>query len=189
MNEQRFDDINDIINNVVRKYSSKMYSRSAEDLAQDLWVKVLETEKEKGELDLKLIAYICHNYVKDLIDYDRRRNHFNIDLQGNDEDGEYADTDFLGIETDNGQYDSDIMVKDLFSKYPIGTKERMFLDFWGNATGVAPNNRAVPPEGREQDGFTEKNLAVMLGYASAQSGGYKKFRDRMKSIIKNHFES
>lgn len=176
-----------MIKGIAKKASRQLFSRDTEDIEQDLWVKVLETEKRKGgPLDLRLAGKVCWDYVKDMIDYDQRRNHYNVDLSGT-EDNEQADNDFLGLMADKGNYVSDIMVKDLFNQFPIGTQERLFLDFWGNASGAMPNDRAVPPPNRSNDGYSESSLAKMLGYASASSGGYRKFRDKMKKIISSHF--
>lgn len=190
MTDERFKEVNSIIKGIAKKSAYKMYSRSEEDLVQDLWVKVLETEKRKGEeLDPNLVARVCYDYIKDLIDYDQRRNHVNIDYSGTgDEETETSDTDFLGAIPDNGEYSSEIMLKDLYDRFPEGSKERIFLDFWGNASGAMPNNRAVPPTSRTQDGYTENNLAKMLGYASQSSGGYRKFKNKMRQLISDYYE-
>lgn len=188
MNNERFNELNSLIKGIAKRSAYKMYSRSEEDLVQDLWVKVLDTEKRKGEeLDLDLVARICYDYIKDMIDYDQRRNHLTTDLSGSDEDDEYADTDFLGLKRDNGNYVSDIMLKDLYNRFPEGSKERIFLDFWGNASGAMPNNRVVPKSNRSNDGYSEKALAKMLGYSGQSSGGYRKFRNKMKDLIADYF--
>lgn len=190
MTDERFKEVNSIIKGIAKKSAYKMYSRSEEDLVQDLWVKVLETEKRKGEeLDPNLVARVCYDYINDLIDYDQRRNHTNIDYSGTGyEETETSDTDFIGAIPDNGEYSSEIMLKDLYDRFPEGSKERIFLDFWGNVSGAMPNNRAVPPMSRTQDGYTENNLAKMLGYASQSSGGYRKFKNKMRQIISDYYE-
>lgn len=188
MNNERFNELNSLIKGIAKRSAYKMYSRSEEDLVQDLWVKVLDTEKRKGEeLDLNLVARICYDYIKDMIDYDQRRNHMSADLSGSDEDDEYADTDFLGLKRDNGNYVSDIMLKDLYNRFPEGSKERIFLDFWGNASGAMPNSRVVPNSTRSNDGYSEQALAKMLGYSGQSSGGYRKFRNKMKDLIADYF--
>lgn len=190
MTDERFKEVNSIIKGIAKKSASKMYSRDEEDLVQDLWVKVLETEKRKGqELEPNLVARVCYDYIKDLIDYDQRRNHTTVDYSGTgDIETETSDTDFLGVKSDRGEYASEIMLKDLYNKFPEGSKERIFLDFWGNASGAMPNNRAIPPASRTQDGYTENNLAKMLGYASQSSGGYRKFKNKMRQIISDYYD-
>lgn len=189
MNEERFNKLNSLINGIAKRSAYKMYSRSEEDLVQDLWVKVLDAEKRKGkELDLDLVARICYDYIKDMIDYDQRRNHYTTDLSGTgDEDSEFSDTDFLGLKHDNGNYVSDIMIKDLYDRFPEGSKERIFLDFWGNESGAMPNSHVNPKSNRSNDGYSEQSLAKMLGYSGQSSGGYRKFKNKMKDIISSYF--
>lgn len=189
MNDERFNKLNSLIKGIAKRSAYKMYSRSEEDLAQDLWVKVLETEKRKGkELDLDLVAKICYDYIKDLIDYDQRRNHIAMDLSGTgDSETDFEDSDFVGIERDSGNYASDVMLKNLYDRFPEGSKERIFLDFWGNASGAMPNDRAIPPSTRSNNGYSEQALAKMLGYAGQSSGGYRKFKDKMKKIISDYY--
>lgn len=190
MDENRFDELNSMINGIARKASRKLYSRSYDDIVQDLWVKVLETEKRKGqEIDLRLAGRICWDYVNDMIDYDQRRNHYTTDFSGTgDETTEFDDTDFLGLSKDRGNYTSDIMVKDLYDRFPVGSKERIFLDFWGNESGAMPNSRVVPPVTRQNDGYSEKYLAKRLGFTSSTNRSYKNFRDKMKQIIADYFD-
>lgn len=178
-----------MIKGIAQKASKSLYSRSTEDIEQDLWVKVLETEARKGhELDLNLAGRVCWDYVNDMKDYDQRRNHFTTDFSGSDESGEGSDSDFIGAHADKGNYDSDVALDGLFNMFPEGSKERMYLDFWGNETNARPNKNAIPPSSRKNDGFTEDALAKMLGYSSMSSGGYKKFRDKMRGIISDYYK-
>lgn len=187
------DDLSDMITGIARRVSSKLYSRSTEDIVQDLWVKVLETEKRKGhELDLPLAAKVCYDYVNDMIDYDQRRNHLSYDSTVLDaqEDDESGDMSYLGTSSEDGRDFTDTaMINDLFNKFPKGSKERIFLDFWGNESGVHPNSDAIPPKTRKNDGYTEDNLARMLGYSGHDNGSYKKFRDKMKKYIADYFKT
>lgn len=183
-------DLANLIKGVALKASKQLYSRDYEDIEQDLWVKVLEAEKRKGhQLDLNLVGKICWDYVKDMIDYDQRRNHYSTDFSGtgNDENTEFADTNFIGAKADTGEYEPEITLKDLYSQFPEGSKERIYLDFYGNLSGAMPNTRVVPETNRNNDGFSENNLAKMLGFSNSSSSGYKKFRDKMKSIISDYY--
>lgn len=191
MNTTEYQDkLASLIKGIAKKVSYKLYSRDPEDIEQDLWVKVLSTMKKKGvdQLDLNLVARICYDYVKDMIDYDQRRNHISVDLSGT-EDTDETSSEVINSLTDKGNHDSDIMIQDLYNQFPEGSKERIFLDFWGNESGAMPNTNVLPPSTRSNDGFSENALAQMLGYASASSGGYRKFRDRMKTIISNYFNT
>lgn len=175
-----------MIKGIARRSAPKLFSRDVEDIEQDLWVKVLEAEKRKGgQLDLNLAAKICYDYVKDMIDYDQRRNHDTIDTTS-DEFVNHATENPSEGTIDKGTYDSDILIRDLYNKFPEGSKERIFLDFYGNMTGDNPNDRAVPASTRSNDGYSENALAQMLGYASSASGGYRKFKEKMKNYIADY---
>lgn len=190
--KSRMKEISDLIKKIASKASKVLYSRDKEDVEQDLWVKFLETEKRKGyELDLPLIAKICWDYVNDMRDYDQRRNHTSLDFSGSDDDSEFADSEFIGASQDKGDYYNKVNLDNLYSKYPVGSKERIYLDFWGNASGAYPNldPSATPEHNRSNDGYSENSLARLLGYASSSSQGYRKFRDYMKKEIKDYFNS
>lgn len=180
-----------MIKGIAKKVSPKLFSRDTEDIEQDLWVKVLEAEKRKGhQLDLNLAAKICYDYVKDMIDYDMRRNHLSSDsIEGTSDSEDQSGDKIIGATQDKGNYASDIDLKDLYNKFPEGSKERIFLDFWGNKSGAVPNTNVIPEKSRENDGYTEGALAKMLGFASASSGGYRRFRDKMKGIISDYLDS
>lgn len=181
----------DMIKGIARKASKKLYNRDVDDIEQDLWVKVLETEERKGkELDAGLAAKICWDYVTDMQRQDiRRQNHVAMSY-----DPEILD-DLLDDEQssagassrrDNGDYDSDLAVQELFDKFPIGSKERMYLDFWGNASGVMPNDRAVPdPTATGQNRYNDKALAKMLG-TTQSNRSYRKFKQKMQDIVMDY---
>lgn len=180
MDEKRAQEIASMIRGIALKASKQLFDRTPDDIEQDLWVKFLETEKKKGhELDLPLIARISWDYVKDMIDYDIRRSHSTVDLSGTSDQYDALqddEGDFLGLRVD-GDFDKDIALNDLYDKFPDPkSKERIFLDFWGNASGAHPNNNpyALPPESRKQGGYTEAKLAKLLGYPEDQgSAGYR----------------
>lgn len=180
-----------MIKGIAKRASYKLFSRDVEDIEQDLWVKVLETEKRKGhQLDLNLAAKVCYDYIKDMIDYDMRRNHLSSDsIENTKDDEDSSGQRIIGAKQDKGDYASDINLKDLYNQFPEGSKERIFLDFWGNRSGAMPNTNVIPSKSREQDGYTEGALAKMLGFASASSSGYRNFRDRMKKIISDYLNA
>lgn len=192
----RINEMASMIRGIALKASKQLFDRSVDDIEQDLWVKVLETEKRKGHpIDLKLAGRVCWDYVKDMIDYDIRRSHTTIDLSGTGEEStdyiEAGSSDFLGVVHDKGDRESEIMLNDLYKKFPDPkSKERIFLDFWGNASGAHPNNNpnALPSENRSSDGYSEKQLARLLGYSDQASGGYKTFRRKMKELISDYYE-
>lgn len=194
MDEKRAQEIASMIRGIALKASKQLFDRTPDDIEQDLWVKFLETEKKKGyELDLPLIARISWDYVKDMIDYDIRRSHSTVDLSGTSDQYDALqddEGDFLGLRVD-GDFDKDIALDDLYNKFPDPkSKERIFLDFWGNASGAHPNNNpyALPPESRKQGGYTESKLAKLLGYPEDQgSAGYRTFRNKMRNLIADYY--
>lgn len=175
-----------MVKGIARKASKELYDRDVDDIEQDLWVKILDTEERKGqELSQGLAAKVCWDYVTDMQRQDiRRKDHIAMsydpeivdDLDGDQFSG-------IGSKRDQGDYDSEVALHALYDKFPIGSKERMYLDFWGNASGAMPNTRVIPDSNRSNDGYSEKNLAKMLGFAGQADRGYRKFKKKMKDII------
>lgn len=188
----------DMVKGIARKASNKLPNRDTDDIEQDLWVKILDAEERKGKsLDPGLAAKICWDYITDMQRQDiRRQSHIAMDVDpefidyldtsdSDDEGGKSAPSP-VGAKRDNGDYLADIAIRDLYDRFPIGSKERMYLDFWGNATDVMPNDRMVPDASRQKDGYSENTLAKMLGYASQASGGYRKFKKKMQDIVRDY---
>lgn len=185
----------DMVKGIARKASKELFDRDVDDIEQDLWVKILDTEERRGkQLDQALAARICWDYVSDMQRQDiRTRNHVALSM-----DSEFLDdldtdraggVDPVGGKRDRGDYDSMLRVHELYDKFPIGSKERTYLDFWGNASGAMPNDRALPkltPTGQER--YSEKALARMLGFAGQDDRQYKRFKRNMQSIIRDYLE-
>lgn len=171
------EEINGIIKTIAARWNSQLFSRDYEDIVQDLWEKVLSTLKRK-DVDKPLLWKICRDAVKDMIDYDQRRNHMSLD-NDNTKTDDSGDDFFVQVLQDKGDYLPDIMIKDLFDRYKKGTPERLFLDFYGNVSGAYPNDDAVPADGK----YNEENLAKMLGFPSHSSSRYRKFRNKMRDEI------
>lgn len=184
----------DMVKGIARKASKKLFDRDVDDIEQDLWVKILEVEERKGgkPLDPSLAAKICWDYVADMQRQDiRARDHVALSMDSDLLDD--LDTDQeggvnpVGGQRDRGDYDSMLKIHELYDKFPIGSKERTYLDFWGNASGVMPNDRAVPeltPTGQER--YSENTLAKMLGFASQADRQYRRFKRNMQDIIRDH---
>jgi hypothetical protein len=170
------EEINGIIKTIAARWNSQLFSRDYEDIVQDLWEKVLSTLKRK-DIDKPLLWKICRDAVKDMIDYDQRRNHMSLDNDNTSTDD--SNDFFVQALQDKGDYLPDLMIKDLFNQYKKGTPERLFLDFYGNASGAYPNDDAVPADGK----YNEENLAKMLGFPSHASSRYRKFRSKMRDEI------
>lgn len=197
MAESRVSSMNDVIQGIARRSAHKFFTKSAEELAQELWVTVLEKEASAGcEFDLDLVAKICYDKIVDIQRYDSRRNTISLDPLRYETQGEESTSDSLRMEPlwetisaeliSGSKFEEKVVVDDLFKIFPEGSKERLFLEFWGTATGV--KDFGIQGTGKYEDGFTESSLAKMLGYAGTASGGYKKFRSKMRNFVAVYFD-
>lgn len=179
--EERINQMNDIITGIARRSSYKFLTKTSEEIAQELWLHVLEKESEAGrDLDLDLIARICYNKIVDIQRHDMRRNSTSLEslIEGSDEDCPFNSQI-------DGPDDMKVMVEDLFRIFPEGSKERLFLEYWGTASGV--KDFGVRGDGIYNDGYTEKDLASKLGFSGASSRDYKNFRNKMRIFVFEFF--
>lgn len=179
--------MNDVISGIAKRSAYKFLTKSAEELSQELWVYILEKEAEKGcELDLDLVAKMCYDKIVDIQRFDSRRNSISLESLLETKCDEDDDEGFSGpgsfCQPDNLKK---IMVDDLFKIFPEGSKERLFLEYWGTASGV--KDFGVRGQGKYGDGYTESDLAHKLGYSGTSSGGYKSFRKKMRVFVFEYF--
>ena len=186
--QERINQMNDVINGIARRSAYKFKTKSSEELAQELWVHVLEKEEEKGkELDLNLVAKICYDRIVDIQRFDARRNASSFEDLEQFMDTDECDTAELRPGTYNdGNLNDRIMVQDLFKIFPEGSRERTFLEYWGTASGI--NDFGYKGDGIYGDGYTEKDLARKLGFASCSNGGYRSFRKKMRVFVIEYFK-
>ena len=178
---ERVQQMNDVITGIAKRSAYKFLTKSAEELAQELWLHILEKEEEKGELDLDLVARICYDKIVDIQRFDARRNSVSLDqlIEGTeDEDAQAEFHNASFTQPDNLQK---ISINDLFRVFPEGSKERLFLEYWATASGY--KDFGIRGKGKYGDGYTESDLAKMLGYSGTSSGGYKSFRKKMRVIV------
>ena len=201
MTEDRVNLINDIVFGIARRSAYKFKTKDVDEIAQDLWVHILEKENSLGqELDLDLIAKICYDRIVDIQRYDMRRNA--ISFEEKFENTKFVNAnahwacrdeyeDFKNLDkcfySESAESCIDRMaMDDLFKIFPEGSKERTFLEFWATATEV--KDFGIRGEGKYQDGYTESDLAHKLGYAGTASGGYKSFRKKMRNFVAIYFD-
>lgn len=195
---ERVQQMNDVISGIAKRSAYKFLTKSSEELAQELWLHILEKEDERGdELDLDLVAKMCYDKIVDIQRFDARRNSISYDqlfempehsLQnGNTQQRWEDEADLIRfgafVQPDNLKK---IMVDDLFKIFPEGSKERLFLEYWGTASGV--KDFGIRGDGKYEDGYTESDLAHKLGYSGTSSGGYKSFRKKMRIFVLGYFE-
>lgn len=192
--QERVNQMNDLITGIARRSAYKFLTKDAEELAQDLWLHVLEKEEDKGEeLDLDLIAKICYNRIVDIQRFDARRNSISLDqLFESVCNGDYENDDSEDFrDLRPGAFSqpdnlNKILINDLFNSFSKGSKERLFLEYWATATGF--KDFGIHGDGTYGDGYTESDLARKLGYAGTSSGGYKSFRHKMRTVVIGFFE-
>lgn len=175
--------IDSILQGIARRSAYKFKDKSVEDISQDLWVKILEKEEKEGrELDLDLIAKICYDEIINMQRYEIRRNHLSLnDIEETSEESEGSNLCWCSRYDTPEAYCEKEILKDLFKIFPRDSREYIFLEYWANATGFL--DTGVVGRGTYNEGFTEKDLAKRLGFASSTSGGYTKFRHKFRILI------
>ena len=182
MDKDTIQEYQKIISNSVWSYIRKTGNDNleAEELEQELWMQILEYNHKNGKLpDYKLAKTICNNTLVDLTRKGVRRNHLSYDF---DEEGDRAEW-----EQDLSQnIESDAELNDFLSNFPEGSKERTFFDFYLAKSG-AKDTGIVPELTRSEDGYTDSNLAKMLGFKGTGDRGWKRFRSEMKELARDYF--
>lgn len=198
--QERVNAMNDIIVGIARRSAYKFKTVSAEELAQELWVKVLDKEEKLGcDLDLDLIAHICYDAIIDLQRYHMRRNSFSLDeileryvsaesenLQRDSRRVDTSDQRVFGTKTDRTDNLNRILIEELLNIFPEGSKEKFFLKYW--CTGTGYKDFGIEGQGKNCEGFTESDLAHQLGYPGTGSYAFKSFRRKMREFIKEFLD-
>lgn len=174
--------IDSIIQGIAKRSAYKFKTKSVEDISQDLWVKILEKEdKYDKELDLDLIAKICYDEIVSMQRYEMRRNHISLESLNEEGDDENINPCWSShYDTPEIHCDKSVL-RDLFKIFPKDSREYIFLEYWANASGYFDSG--IKGLGTYNEGFTEKDLAKRLGFASSTSGGYTKFRRKIRVFV------
>lgn len=178
-NKERVEVLNDIITGIARRCSYKFKTLSAEDLSQELWLRLLESKDVFDKnLDLNLVAVICYRKIVDIQRFEMKRNHYSL---------EDFDTSLYSADD---SIESDIMINGLFESFPEGSKERTFLEYWGASANIGLGKDKFTPndENTYKGGFTDKDLAHVLGYTSYTHRGYRDLRKRMREFVADYFD-
>lgn len=185
MTRKHEEELTRIIHGIALREAYKVFSRSVEEIEQSLWIYILEEELKKGELDGNLVADICYKKIVDMIRYDMNRNSVDI----NDETFDESEVENVALHSkfeSSSNYELKIMVQELMKKFPEGSKERIFLDFW--ATYADLEDHGYDTRGSKRQPSPENQLAYYLGYANSGSCGYRSFRNKMREFVKNYME-
>lgn len=187
--EERFEVVNDIITGISRRKADKFFNRlTSEDIAQELWIVIIEKEKSLGkELDLDLIAKICYDEINGMIRKSLRQKRANKMTDASYEELEEMGYEFPIDGRSNDPADcNSLIIRDIINLFEVGSKERYYLEYW--ATSVDILNAGITGDGKYQDGFTEKDLADKLGYASSRSGGFIRLRNKVRESVNNYIK-
>lgn len=181
MDQKMIDDYGKIINKTVYDYidAHGLKTASADDMVQDCWMKLMEYNAENGKMpDFALAKKMCHGAIVDYVRYEMRRNHYSTDV---DEEGDRAvwSADSYDLETD-------VELDALLDMFPEGSKERTYIEFYLEKAGARMTG-ATPPSSRNDDGYTDSNLAKMLGFKGTADRQWKTFRNRMREIIADYY--
>lgn len=195
--QERINSMNDIIVGIARRNAYKFKTLSAEELAQELWVKILEKEEKVGhDLDLDLIARICYDTIVDIQRYNMRRNTLSLDdilhrpsgeeVESKCKDNEYDINKIFGTKTEDPSNLNRILIEDLLEVFPEGSKEKFFLEYYCTATGY--KDFGIEGRGKNCEGYTESDLAKQLGFPGTGSYAFKHFRREMREFIREFLE-
>lgn len=201
--QERINSMNDIIVGIARRSAYKFKTRSAEDLAQELWVKILEKEGRLGyELDLDLIAHICYDAIVDIQRYDMKRNTYSLDeilercaakesgrsnkVNDQSDDPWTTGTQMFSAKIEDTDDVNRILIDELLKVFPKGSKESFFLEYWSTASGY--KDYGIDGKGKNCDGFTESDLARQLGFPGTGSYAFKSFRRKMREFVREFMD-
>lgn len=189
MSNQDREELSRMINGIARRSAYKLFSRNVEDVIQDLWVAVLEKEQKVGhDIDLNLAAKICYDKIKDMIDYDQRRNHYSLtDFETSEGDYGTNDDSTLFDMSSSKDFANDVALNDLSNYFPEDSKEDRYIKWYLQKISFKDYGIEIPSS-READGYTEGNLAAYLGFPSASSSAYRTFRNKMQTFIKDYLK-
>ena len=175
MDEERVQSVNDVIQGIARRSAYKFKTKDSEELAQEMWVEVLNTEKNLGmPLTLDYVAKICYNTVVDLQRYDMLRNSYSLEEM----------EESTSLTSCEDSIDSKIMIHNLFAKYPAETAEGIYLRFYATKIGICDY---YEPTSVYKNGYTDGALAQLLGFKGTADRGWKRFRDNFQSQLRKYF--
>ena len=187
---ERVQELNKLITGIAITSQHKFYGISLDDIIQDLWLNLIQREEEENwEFPIELAARVCYNRIASLQRYLSYRNTYSYDqLIETQESSEDQSEESLSHScyASGDHFDDILMIDDLLHKFEEGTRESFYIKFWMTASNVRDCG-VQPPNGREKNGYTEDNLAKMLGYSGVSSSGYKGFRWKMKQMIADYF--
>lgn len=173
---ERVEVLNKIITEVAARNCYKFQSRDFDDIYQELWVTVLAREEQVQEdLDDLYIYKMCNNHIAEMQRYDMKRNLISLDIVLDTTEPYSTMNDAL----------EEISIKDLIKSYPEDTPERVYLEYYCTAAGII--DYGYVPKSKYKEGFTEDELAKLLGFNSCSNSGYRTLRKSMRDVVNRYF--
>ena len=185
--KERVHQMNEVIRGIAQNQAYKFKGITQEDLAQSLWIYILDIEeKAQEDLDLSLIAFICYKKIGNI---QRREMRFNsLYLEDINPNFDTSDRD--------NYYEFEILnIKEFIEQFPEGSKERIYLEYWAASVNldILDSSKYIKSEdeakGKYKGGYTEDDLAKTLGYVGCSSSGYKVFRERIRKKVEKYFKN
>ena len=158
---------------------------SVDDIVSEFWIVAMNSINGMGSIQKPLIAKACYARLVDIIRHSVRHNQSIsmdssiLDRMGNteDDDCEYGSA---FIQCDHEDTIDLIVVRDMLDKFKEGTSERKFFEFMVKYHTDACSDKYFGEEITAMD----SHLASMLGFASGSSGGYRKVRNKVRTIVR-----
>lgn len=178
-NIDRLNELTPIVKGIAYRNAYKFTRFDVEDLIQEIWINVLKEESKHIEpLDLNLVAVIGFRTISRLLRYEKIRSNvipvedpveFNPQTYNENED----------------VLDDQLLLKKLFQLYPQDTKEGTYLRYLATKANIA--DFGFRPNSTYKDGFTDGELAKILGYTGTHHSGYQKLKKEIKQILLDYF--
>jgi len=168
-----------------RKQNSIPNDYSIDDIVSEFWIVAMNSINGMGGIHKPLIAKACYARLVDIIRYSVRHNagismdSTVLERMGNteDDDCEYGSA---FIQNDDEDALDCICIRDMLSKFKDGSSERKFLEFMIKYHTAALEDQYEGEQITAMDGY----LADLLGFASCSSGGYRKVRNKVRTLVK-----
>ncbi|WJZ23523.1 sigma-70 family RNA polymerase sigma factor [Listeria phage LIS04] len=189
----------EIVKGVSRKYSRNS-NLDAQDLEQELWLKLIEEARKNGDTPLneKLSARTSFNKATDIYRKEKRRWEDKADMTS-DEFVSTAAENHLGKHAMMAQRpfiqpEESLNMRELIVQFDEGTRERKFVVLKGYIEGVLTLEDATQLEPTlTEDKFhglgkcTEHRIAKALDMKGAGSQSYRKLKRDVKKVMQTYF--
>lgn len=188
--EERYAMMENIAKEIVWRTQGRVKLHEA---INEFWIAIAEADNKKGEpIDMALANKIC---------VDKRSRLFRNDIVKGKKVGLTCDE---SVKTENGSstkgdtnaddyifeevVQGNMMISQFLSKYPEGSKERMFVEFYMSKAGLSNKYTFDMNKNKSSlGGYTGTNLAKILGFKGVDDGQYRALKKKMMKDIEKFF--